>query len=103
MNKYLEEGLIKSEDIFYKWIFNRWSVGFTKPMIDFEILADSQHLFTITDVRTKKNWGRRNALEGKAEKLFGGRGGDLKLFYSSSASNEYIQYMCCQENINNFG
>ena len=42
-NKYLEEGLIKSEYIFYKSIINRWLVGFTKPMIDYEILADSQH------------------------------------------------------------
>ena len=43
MNKYLEECLIKSEYIFYKSIINRWLVGFTKRMIDYEILADSQH------------------------------------------------------------
>ena len=43
MNKYLEEGLIKSEYIFYKSIINRWSVGFTKLLIDYEIPADSQH------------------------------------------------------------
>ena len=40
---YLEEGLIKIEYIFYKPIINWWSAGFTKPMIDKEILADSQH------------------------------------------------------------
>ena len=34
MNKFLEEGLMKSEYIFYKSIINRWSVGFTKFMID---------------------------------------------------------------------
>ena len=43
MNKYLEDGWIKSEYIFYKSIITQWSVGFTKPMIDNEILADSQH------------------------------------------------------------
>ena len=43
MNKYLVEGLIKSDYIFYKSIIHRWSVGFTKPKIDYEILADSQH------------------------------------------------------------
>ena len=43
MNKYLEEGLIKNEYIFKKSIINQWSVSFTKPMIDYEILADSQH------------------------------------------------------------
>ena len=43
MNKNLEEGLIKSGYIFYKSIISQWSVGFTKPMIDYEILADSQH------------------------------------------------------------
>ena len=42
--KYLEEGLIKSDYIFYKSIINRWSVGFKKKtIIDYEILADSQH------------------------------------------------------------
>ena len=41
MNKYLEEGWIKSEYIFYKSIITQWSVGFTKLMIDSEILADS--------------------------------------------------------------
>ena len=45
INKYLEEGLIKSEYIFYKSIINWWSVRFTKPMINYEILADSQHYF----------------------------------------------------------
>ena len=29
--------------MFYKSIINRWSVVFTKPMIDFEILAEFQH------------------------------------------------------------
>ena len=43
MNKYLEEGLIKIEYIFYKSIIYRWSIGFTKPMIDYEIPADSLH------------------------------------------------------------
>ena len=43
MNKYLEEDFIKTEYIFYKSIINRWSIGFTKPMIDYEILADSQY------------------------------------------------------------
>ena len=43
MNKYLEEGLIKTEYIGYKLIINRWSVSFTKLMINYEILADSQH------------------------------------------------------------
>ena len=43
MNKYLEEGYIKREYIFYKSIINSWSVGFTKPLIDYEILTDSQH------------------------------------------------------------
>ena len=45
MNKYmyLEEGLTKSENIFHKSIINWWLVGFTKSMIDYEILADSQH------------------------------------------------------------
>ena len=42
MNRYKEEGKIKSEHIFYKSIINRWSVSFTKPMIDYEILANSQ-------------------------------------------------------------
>ena len=40
---YLEEGYIKREYIFYKSIINRWSVGFSKPMINYEILADSHH------------------------------------------------------------
>ena len=39
----MEEGLIKSKYIFYKSIINRRPVGFTKPMIDYESLADSQH------------------------------------------------------------
>ena len=43
MNKYLEEGIIKTEYIFYQSIINRWSVGFTKPMVDYEIQADSQN------------------------------------------------------------
>ena len=43
MNKYLEEGLIKSEYIFYELIINQWSVHLTKPMINYEILANSQH------------------------------------------------------------
>ena len=43
MNKYLEEGLIKSEYIFSKSSINRWLMGFTKPNINYEILADSQH------------------------------------------------------------
>ena len=43
MNKDLEQGQIKSEYIFYKSIINRWSVGFRKPMIDYEILADFHH------------------------------------------------------------
>ena len=34
---------IKSEYILYKLIINQWSVGFTKPMIEYEILANSQH------------------------------------------------------------
>ena len=46
MNKYLEEGLIKSEHIFYTLIINRWSVSFTKPMMDYEILARFQHYLT---------------------------------------------------------
>ena len=29
--------------MFYKSIINQWLVGFTKLMIDYEILADSQH------------------------------------------------------------
>ena len=41
MNKYLEEDLIKSECIFYKSVINRSLVCFTKPMIDYEILADT--------------------------------------------------------------
>ena len=43
MNKYQEEGLIKSGYIFYKLIINWWSISFTKTMLDYEILADSQH------------------------------------------------------------
>ena len=43
MNKYLEEGKNKKGYIFYKLNFSQWSVGFTKPMIDYEILANSQH------------------------------------------------------------
>ena len=44
MNMYLEQGLIKSESIFFKSsIINWWSIGFTKTMIDYEILAGSQH------------------------------------------------------------
>ena len=42
MNKYLKEGLIRSEYIFYKSISNWWSVGFTKLMTDYEILTNSQ-------------------------------------------------------------
>ena len=42
MKKYLEKGWIKSEYIFYKSIINQWSAGFTKPMIGYEFLADSQ-------------------------------------------------------------
>ena len=41
MNKYQEEDYIKSENIFCKLIISRWSVGFTKPIISCEILADS--------------------------------------------------------------
>ena len=36
MNEYLEEGLTKSDNIFYKSIINQWSIGFTKPMIDYD-------------------------------------------------------------------
>ena len=43
MYRYLEEGLIKNAYIFYKLIMNQWSVGFTKPMTNYEILADFQH------------------------------------------------------------
>ena len=43
MNKYLEEGWIQSEHISYKLIVNWWSVGFTKPIVDYEILTDYQH------------------------------------------------------------
>ena len=43
LNKYLREGLIKNKYIFYKSIINRWSVGFIKLMIDYEILVNSQH------------------------------------------------------------
>ena len=43
MNMYLEMSYIKNEYIFYKSIIHRWSVGFTKSMIDCEIQADSQH------------------------------------------------------------
>ena len=52
MNKYLEgwgggggggRGAKLGVNMFSKSIINRWSVGFTKPMIDYEILADSQH------------------------------------------------------------
>ena len=32
-----------SEYIFYKSIINQWSFDFTKLMIDYEILACSQH------------------------------------------------------------
>ena len=39
MTRYLEDGWIKSEYIFYKSILTQWSVGFTKPMINNEILA----------------------------------------------------------------
>ena len=39
MNKYLEEGSFKSKYIFYKSIINRLSVDFTKPMVDYKILA----------------------------------------------------------------
>ena len=39
----MEKGLIKNKYIVYKSIVNRWSVGFTKPMFDYEILADTQH------------------------------------------------------------
>ena len=35
MNKYLEEGLIKSEYIFYKSIINWWSASFTKSSMKF--------------------------------------------------------------------
>ena len=34
---------VKSEYIFYMLIINQWSVSFAKPMIDYEILSDSQH------------------------------------------------------------
>ena len=37
MNKYLEEGLNKSEYIFCSLIIIRWSVGFTKPISHTEI------------------------------------------------------------------
>ena len=40
MNKFLKD---KNEWIFYKSIISRWPVGFTKPIIKDEILADSQH------------------------------------------------------------
>ena len=48
MNKCLEWGLIKSDYIFYKTVISRWSVGFTKPMIDYEILVNSKHKLLIT-------------------------------------------------------
>ena len=57
MNKYLEEGYFKSEYIFYKLIINRWSIRFTKPMTDYEILADSQHY--------QKVLGTRNLIFGR--------------------------------------
>ena len=38
--------------VFYNSIINRRSVGFTKPMIDYEILADSQHLYRASDYNT---------------------------------------------------
>ena len=34
---------MKNVNIFYKSIINRWLVGFTKPKIDYEILAVTQH------------------------------------------------------------
>ena len=41
MEKYLEEGYNKNEYIFFKSTRSWWSVGFTKPMISYEILAIS--------------------------------------------------------------
>ena len=46
MTRYLEDGWIKSEYIFYKSIITQWSVGFTKPMINNEILVDSPTLLS---------------------------------------------------------
>ena len=43
MNKFQVEDWIKSEYIFCKSIISRWSVCFTKPIINYEILAHSQH------------------------------------------------------------
>ena len=39
---------------------NRWSVGFTKPMIDYEILADSQHYWKHLEVLFSALFNKRD-------------------------------------------